>query len=1550
MKPAPVRPLHLLSFLAVTFSCLMLTGSLTSGGENGDRRFDTGEGPRLLLVDPPPAPTPLGEPTWTPDPKLGGPPIDGERLSVLVWLDSTAPLHSAKREDVKRFATEGGGFVRYEYRTVLPDVVNVRNVPRSLLEELRRMPGVVNVTEDEYHPEVVKLDESTPQVRGLQSQLTAAGLDVDGTGVRVCVADTGIDMDHAMYSSRIDAAASYDFANDDGNPDDDNGHGAHVAGIAVGGTGLTVDFGCDGTEPFQGVAPGATLIGAKILNAAGGGSDSDIIAGIDHCADQSPTGGRADVINLSIGTGNFTSGACTHPWAIASNNAVAAGVVVVAASGNENNTNSMGSPACGADVIAVGAVYKDDYPNCEDGTSNFNWGVCVDNSPGRDQVVCFSNESDFLDVTAPGSVIQSASNAAGGSSITGQSGTSQASPMVAGLAALILDADPTLTPAEVRQIIRDGAVDLGPAGFDRAYGHGRIDVIDSLSLITPCSVDGDCDDGLFCNGAETCDAGDCVSGAPPCADLCDEATDSCLNLIQEWDMSTDPGWTTQGQWAHGVPTGGGGQHGGPDPTGGATGSNVLGYDLNGDYANNLVETHVTSTAIDCSGLTSVTVRFQRWLGVEQPLYDHAYFRVSNDGSNWTTLWENAAEVADTSWSLQEFDISGVADGQSTVYLRWTMGTTDGSWQFCGWNLDDVQLHAAGGGGGPSCSDGIQNQGEDRIDCGGPCPACECTSDAACDDGDACNGVETCDGFGTCQAGTPPACDDGLFCNGTETCDSVLGCQAGTPPNCDDGVSCTTDSCNEATDSCDNVPVDSACDDGLFCNGVETCDPVLGCVSGSDPCPGQSCNETSDTCLQCLVDADCDDGLFCNGDETCSGGTCQSGSDPCPGQGCDEAIDQCIAGATAQMETGTVVVGGSAVTVDLVHDYVDPVVVCSVQYASNATPTVTRMSNVVSGSFDVRLVNPSGGAVAAETVSYLVVEAGAWTIDGVAIEAQTVTSTVTDDNNSWVGEAQSYLQSYTNPVVLGQVMSSNDPAWSVFWCQGASRTDPPSASTIRTGKTVCEDTTVPRADETIGFIVIETGHGSIGGVEYEAALGADTVLGVTNAPPYTYTFSSAFASVPEVAVVTMAAMDGNNGGWAQTHGASPLTATTLGLSIDEDQIGDTERAHTSEQVGYAVFATAFAYPAAGCVDDAECDDGLWCNGDETCNNAGSCDPGTPPACDDGIACTIDSCNEASDSCDNGPDDSLCDDGIFCNGIETCDPAIGCQPGTPPSCDDGVGCTIDSCDGGNDACSNAPDDSACDDGLFCNGTETCDPVLGCQSGSDPCAGQGCDEVTDECLSGPVARLESVVATVGGTATTISLTNTYDDPVVACSVNYANNTTPIVARVSNVGSGSFDLRLQSAAGASVSAELVSCLVVEAGTWTIDGVNIEAQTYLSTVTDDNNSWLGQSQGYGQSYADPVVLGQVMSENDPSWSVFWCQGTSRTNPPSASALVTGKTVCEDPDATRADETVGFIVIEAGSGTIGGVTYEAALGADSVRGVGNGGPYPYTFSQTFASA
>ena len=164
---------------------------------------------------------------------------------------------------------------------------------------------------------------------------------------------------------------------------------------------------------------------------------------------------------------------------------------------------------------------------------------------------------------------------------------------------------------------------------------------------------------------------------------------------------TPPTWTPtpvgpapgSGPGAH--PTGGGGQHGGHDPSAGFTGQNVFGYNLSGDYANNLSEQTATTPRIDCTGVTGTHLTFYRWLGVEQPLYDHAYVRVSTNGSTYTTVWQNTVEITDAQWVFQDIDISALADNRPNVYVRWVMGATDSAWQYCGWNIDDVALTANG---------------------------------------------------------------------------------------------------------------------------------------------------------------------------------------------------------------------------------------------------------------------------------------------------------------------------------------------------------------------------------------------------------------------------------------------------------------------------------------------------------------------------------------------------------------------------------------------------------------------------------------------------------------------------------------------------------------------------------------------------------------------------------------------------------------------------------------------------------------------------------------
>jgi len=106
----------------------------------------------------------------------------------------------------------------------------------------------------------------------------------------------------------------------------------------------------------------------------------------------------------------------------------------------------------------------------------------------------------------------------------------------------------------------------------------------------------------------------------------------------------------------------------------------------------------------------------------------------------------------------------------------------------------------------------------------------------------------------------------------------------------------------------------------------------------------------------------------------------------------------------------------------------------------------------------------------------------------------------------------------------------------------------------------------------------------------------------------------------------------------------------------------------------------------CIADGDCDDLFFCNGVEACDlGSGSCMPGTPVDCYDGVDCTDDSCNEESDTCDHAPNNGLCDDGVFCNGAETCE-ASSCQPGAVPDCDDGNACTVDTCDAVSDECMN------------------------------------------------------------------------------------------------------------------------------------------------------------------------------------------------------------------------------------------------------------------------
>lgn len=264
-------------------------------------------------------------------------------------------------------------------------------------------------------------------------------------------------------------------------------------------------------------------------------------------------------------------------------------------------------------------------------------------------------------------------------------------------------------------------------------------------------------------------------------------------------------------------------------------------------------------------------------------------------------------------------------------------------------------------------------------------------------------------------------------------------------------------------------------------------------------------------------------------------------------------------------------GNTWQTVTLQNTYTSPVVICSNNIGTTGRPAVTRVRNASGNSFEVMVQNPSGLALSGYTVYYLVVEEGVYNVaaHGVKMEAVKVNSTVTAYNTNWAKEARTYQNSYTNPVVIGQVMTYNDTGWSVFWASASNAKNPPSATSFYAGKHVGEDTDRTRNTETIGYIVIESGSGSINGIPYTTAVGSDIVRGPGNTTTgYTYTFTT--VANANTALLSAAAMDGTDGAWPVFFGTNYLTTTSIKMVCDEDQISDTERRHDTEQVAYIVF--------------------------------------------------------------------------------------------------------------------------------------------------------------------------------------------------------------------------------------------------------------------------------------------------------------------------------------------------------------------------------------------
>ncbi|MEB3224080.1 MAG: S8 family peptidase [Candidatus Sericytochromatia bacterium] len=262
----------------------------------------------------------------------------------------------------------------------------------------------------------------------------------------VAIIDSGIDMNHPDLKAKI-VPASYNVLDKNNNPADDHGHGTHCAGIAA--------AIADNAEGVAGVAPGVGIMSVKVIDAKGRGSDATIAEGIVYAADHG-----AKVMSMSLGLykrSQIIEDALQY--------ALDKDVVLCASAGNNNALNDPESaphlPSTYPGVIEVAATDV------------------------LDKKARFSNFGKTVAVAAPGVDIVSTLPTKAGQNTKPygkMSGTSMASPYVAGLAALVRSQFPMMKQAEVKAHIQRTADDLGDQGFDPIFGHGRVNAFKAVSV------------------------------------------------------------------------------------------------------------------------------------------------------------------------------------------------------------------------------------------------------------------------------------------------------------------------------------------------------------------------------------------------------------------------------------------------------------------------------------------------------------------------------------------------------------------------------------------------------------------------------------------------------------------------------------------------------------------------------------------------------------------------------------------------------------------------------------------------------------------------------------------------------------------------------------------------------------------------------------------------------------------------------------------------------------------------------------------------------------
>ncbi len=333
---------------------------------------------------------------------------------------------------------------------------------------------------DPYYSSTGSWGQSYDDLWGLKTINASTAWDTtQGEGVVVAVIDTGIDVAHSDLANNIwvnsaeiagngvdddgngyiDDINGWDFAYDDSSPDDLHGHGSHCAGIiaAVGNNGIGV----------IGVAPNAKLMALKGLNDEGVGYSSDLISAVYYAVDNG-----ANVISASFGgSANDQASLEAVQYAQANN------VTIVAAAGNDSTEADSSFPAAFDETIAVGSI------NSDGALSGFsNYGIKVDVVAPGGEILSVSAPDNFL---ATNNYCQTIS---GEDDYMVCSGTSMATPHVAGLAALILSQNPEYTTEQVRAVLRNTAASY--AGEEWSYKHadGIVDAQAALNAETPADI------------------------------------------------------------------------------------------------------------------------------------------------------------------------------------------------------------------------------------------------------------------------------------------------------------------------------------------------------------------------------------------------------------------------------------------------------------------------------------------------------------------------------------------------------------------------------------------------------------------------------------------------------------------------------------------------------------------------------------------------------------------------------------------------------------------------------------------------------------------------------------------------------------------------------------------------------------------------------------------------------------------------------------------------------------------------------------------------------